>query len=142
MSSVNEPPGILDTNVFIHAQSHDALSGECRRFILALEAGAVQAVLDPIILHEVSYALPRYIQQMTRGDVAAYLLTMVGLDGVIADKGVLVDSIERWRDTPGLAFVDAYLAAVAADRGCPLYSKNVRELQGQGVRVPDPLPAG
>jgi predicted nucleic acid-binding protein len=142
MSWVNEPPGVLDTNVFIHAHSNDTSSEECRRFILALETGAVQAVLEPIILHELSYALPRYVQQMTRDDVAAYMLALVGLDGVMGEKGILVDTIERWRDTPGLAFADAYLAAVATDRGCPMYSKNVRELQGQGVRVPSPLPAG
>ena len=141
MSSVNEPPGLLDTNVFIHAQTNDAFGEECRRFILALETGAVQAVLEPIILHEVSSALPRYVRQMTRDDVAAYMLAMVGLDGVLGDKGILVDTIERWRDTHGLAFADAYLAALAAERGCPVYSKNVRELQGQGVAVPNPLPA-
>ena len=141
-SSVNEPVGLLDTNVFIHAQTNDSLSDECRRFMLALESGVVQAVLDPIVLHEVSYALPRYVKQMTRDDVAAYMIVIVGLDGVISNKGVLVDAIERWRDTPGLAFVDAYLAAMASDRGCAVYSKNVRELQGQGVPVPNPLPAG
>jgi len=138
---VREPPGRLDTNVFIHAQTNDRCGEECRRFLRALELGTVQAVLDPIVLHEVSYALPRYLQQLTRPDVAAYMLVMVGLDGVIADKGLPVDTIKRWRDTPGLAFVYAYLAAVAATRTCPVYTKNVRELQGQGITVPDPLPA-
>jgi predicted nucleic acid-binding protein len=138
---VDEPTGLLDTNVLIHAQTNDAFGEECRGFLRALDVGTVRAVLDPIVLHEVSYALPRYVQQMTRQDVAAYMMVMVGLAGVVADKGVLVDTIERWRDTPGLAFVDAYLAAVATTRACPVYTKNVRELRGQGISVPDPLPA-
>jgi hypothetical protein len=40
----------------------------------------------------------------------------------------------------GLAFADAYLVECAAGRGVPVYSKSVRELAGQGVDVPDPLP--
>lgn len=52
------------------------------------------------------------------------------------------DALRRWSVTPGLAFADAYLAALAARHRCPVYTKNVRELAGQGVDVPDPLPTG
>ena len=52
------------------------------------------------------------------------------------------DTLRRWADTPGLGFVDAYLAALAARHGCPVYTKNVRDFSGQGVSVPDPLPGG
>ncbi len=61
--------------------------------------------------------------------------------GVVGDKNVLVDATERWRDTPGLAFVDSYLAALGIDQGCPVYTKNVKELQGQGATVPTPPPS-
>jgi hypothetical protein len=53
----------------------------------------------------------------------------------------MIDAVQRWRDTPGLAFVDAYLASRAAAESRPVYTKNVRELRGQGVDVPDPLPS-
>ena len=132
--------GLLDTNVFIHAQAQDPASHECVLFLSALEAGQVQAILDPIILHELSYVLPRYLQQMTRMDIAEYLLMVLSWDGVRGEKGVLVDAVERWRATPGLSFADAHLAALASDQGRPVYSKNLRELRGQGVEVPDPLP--
>jgi len=40
-----------------------------------------------------------------------------------------------------LAFVDSYLAALAAQRQCPVYTKNVREFVEQGVVVPQTLPS-
>jgi predicted nucleic acid-binding protein len=132
--------GLLDTSVFVHAQTHDQHSEECRRFLAAVERGDVRAQLEPMVLHELSYALPHYRKQMTRGDVAAYLLTVLGWNGVVGEKSVMADATERWRDTPGLAFVDAYLAAVARERNCPVYTKNVDELRTQGATVPSHLP--
>jgi predicted nucleic acid-binding protein len=132
--------GLIDTSIFIHAQTHDQYSGECRRFLESLERGEIQARLEPIVLHELSYALPHYRKQMTREDVAVYLLTVLGFAGIVGDKSILVDATERWRDTPGLAFVDSYLAALGVDQSCPVYTKNVNELRGQGVMVPAPLP--
>jgi predicted nucleic acid-binding protein len=134
------PDGLLDTNVFIHAQSNDNVSEECRRFLAALEQGRMHAHLEPMILHELSYALPRYVQQMTRQDVADYLLMVLSWDGVRGQKDVMAAAVDRWRSTAGLSFADAYLAARAAERNCPIYSKNVRELSRQGVSVPSSLP--
>ncbi|MFN0070697.1 MAG: PIN domain-containing protein [Chloroflexota bacterium] len=136
---MSDQPGLLDTNVFIHAHTRDSLSEECRQFLLALEAGRVSAVIEPLILHELSYALPRYVKQMSHQDVAGYLLMVLSWDGILGDRAVLTDAVERWRDTPGLSFADAYLAALALMRRCPVYSKNVHELRGQGVQVPTPL---
>jgi predicted nucleic acid-binding protein len=139
---VIEPPGLLDTNVFIHAYANDVASEECRQFLTAVESGTRQVQLDPLVLHELSYALPRYVKQLTRSGIAQYLLMVLGWDGVKGETQIMSDAVERWRDTPGLAFVDAYLAALAASQGCAVYSKNVRELEGQGVRVPNPLLVG
>lgn len=133
--------GLLDTNVFIHAHTTDSVSEECRRFLAALEQGRVRARLEPLILHELSYALPHYVKQMTRQQVAEYLLMVLSWDGVEGDKDVMVDAVQRWQETSGLSFADAYLAARAAERNCFVYSKNVRELEAQGVTVPQPLPA-
>jgi len=77
---------------------------------------------------------------MTRDDVAAYLLTVLSWPGVVGEKDTMVDAVERWHDTPGLSFVDAFLAAWALVTNRPVYTKNVAELQGQGVDVPQPLP--
>lgn len=136
-----DAPGLLDTNVFIHAHTRDSASVECRRFLAALEVGGVRAVMDPLMLHELSYALPHYLKQMARADVAEYLPMILSWDGVQGEKGMLVDAVERWRDSSGLSFADAYLASVAVEQDRPIYSKNVRELHGQGAVVPNPLPA-
>jgi hypothetical protein len=86
--------------------------------------------------------LPRYVKQMNRQQVAAYLAMVLSWDGVQGDKGIMADAVQRWHDTPNLSFADAYLAALATERKCPVYSKNVRDLRGQGVAVPDRLPTG
>jgi predicted nucleic acid-binding protein len=138
----DSPPGILDTNVFIHAYANDPLTDECRWFLTALQRGLVEAHLEPLVLHELSYALPHFLKQMTRNDVAEYLLMVLSWDGVRGEKDRMVDAVVRWRASPGLAFVDAYLAALAREWRCPIYTKNVRELRGQGVDVPSTLPAG
>ncbi len=134
--------GLLDTNIFIHAHARDAYTEECRRFLLALEKGDVRAQLEPLILHELSYALPHYIKQMTRQNVADYLAMVLAWPGVLGEKGVMLDAVQRWRDTPRLSFADAYLAALAKSRECPVFTKNVAELRSQSVRVPQPLPTG
>jgi predicted nucleic acid-binding protein len=133
--------GLLDTSVFIHAQTHDQHSDECRRFLAAVESGHISAVIEAPVLHELSYALRHYRKEMTRSQVAAYLLMILGWDGIRGETSVLADTVTRWRDTPGLAFIDAYLAAVAKDRGCPVYTKNIDEIATQGIDVPRRLPA-
>lgn len=133
--------GLLDTNIFIHAHTTDPVSEECRSLLAAIEAGRIGARIEPLILHELSYALPRYLKQMTRQDVAEYLLMILGWDGIECDRDTLIDTVRRWAGTPGLSFADAYLAALAVRRGCPIYTKNVRELRGQGADTPMPLPS-
>ncbi len=132
--------GLLDTNIFVHAHTNDAQSDECARFLAGLERGRIRARLEPLVLHEITYILPRVVKQMTRAQLAEYLLMVLEWEGIEGEKTLMADTIERWRDTPGLGFVDAYLAAAATARQCPVFTKNARELVGQGVAVPDPLP--
>jgi predicted nucleic acid-binding protein len=132
--------GYLDANVFIHAVSNDAHTEECRNFLSELEKGSIVARMEPIVLHEISYALPRFAKQLSRGAVATYLLSVLDWPGVLSDKQVLTDALDRWRQVPGLGFTDAYLAVVAIRDGVPVFTKNVRDLRGQGAEVPDPLP--
>jgi predicted nucleic acid-binding protein len=133
--------GLVDTNTFVHAHAHDAYSEECRAFLAALEAGATQAQLEPIVLHELFCALPHYIKQMDRRQVAEYLLMVLTWPGIRGAKDVMVDAVERRRGSERLAFVDSYLAALAAQRQCPVYTKNIREFVGQGILVPPTLPS-
>lgn len=136
------PDGLLDTNPFLHAQTQDALSEECRRFLRALQRGDVRARMEPLVLHELSYALRHYAKQMTRTDVAHYLLSVLSWPGVDGDKDLMVEAVQRWGSTPGLGFVDAYLAALAVRQRRPVFTKNISELAAQGADVPNPLPDG
>jgi predicted nucleic acid-binding protein len=133
--------GFVDTNVFIHAVATDEHSVECQQFLLLLQSGQLAVRLEVAVLHELSYMLTRFHKQMTRADIADYLLMILGWLGIQAEKVVLIDAVTRWKRTDGLAFVDAYLAERAIRDSLKIYSKNVRELRGQGAEVPEPLPA-
>jgi predicted nucleic acid-binding protein len=134
-------PGLLDTNIVIHAQTNDALAAECRGFLAKLERGEASAVLDALVLHELSYALGHYLRQLTRAQTAAILLGILQWPGIEAEKDLLSAAIEIWRDHPQLGFVDAYLGARATREDRPVFTKNVAHLRRAGAEVPDPLPS-
>ena len=113
--------GLLDTNIFIHAHARDGLTLECRAFLGALEAGRVEARLEALVLHELSYAWSHYFKDATRQEIAGYLLTVLSWPGVTGDRGLLFDTVIRWRDF-GVSFVDAYLATRATLEACAVYS--------------------
>jgi predicted nucleic acid-binding protein len=133
-------PGLVDTNIFIHAHATDRHSAECRRFLAALESGSVQARIEPITLHELSYALPHYIKSMTRRDVAEYLLVVLQWPGLGGEKDLMVDAISTWLESLSIGFADAYLTARSKALDCPVYTKNLRDFAGLPVVTPDPLP--
>jgi predicted nucleic acid-binding protein len=141
MSSDRDPAiGFIDTNVFVHAHANDTFSEECRAFLLALERGTIHVRLDPLVLHELSYALPRYLKQMAdRRQLAEYLLMVIDWPGIIAEKDLLRTAVENWWPRHGISFVDAYLGAIAVRNACPVDTKNVKDLSALGVEVPQPL---
>ena len=128
--------------MFIHAQTHDQHAEECLRFLEAVASGQMRARLEPMVLHELASALPHYRKDMKRAAIADYLFGVLSWDGITGDKGVLIDTVERWRDAPGLAFVDAFLAALAAQEDCVIYSKNITHVTSQEARTSDHLPHG
>ncbi|MDQ3654997.1 MAG: type II toxin-antitoxin system VapC family toxin [Chloroflexota bacterium] len=138
-STREENEGLLDTNLFIHALTTDEQSQDCQNFLDALERGTVRARLEAPVLHELTYALPRVIKQMTGNALVTYLTRVIEWPGVTGEKELLLDTVNRWSQTAGLSFVDAHLAALATARGCSVYTKNVQELLEQGVNVSDPL---
>lgn len=132
--------GYLDSNVVVHSITRDAHSPRCRAFLLALREGSITAILDPLVVHELTYVLPRYAKQMTRLDIAAFLTSMLEWPGIEADGQTLADALRRWSGSTEIGFVDALLAARAVRSGARIFSINVRHFAGHGVDVPDPLP--
>ncbi len=132
--------GLLDANVFIHALTGDAFGAECGRFLALVRAGDIDAYLDPLVVHELTYTIGRVIRTMSTSDIVAYLLEVLSWTGIQGEKDVLREALDRWDRTPGLAFVDSYLTVRALRRTVPVSSKNVREFERQGVSTPNPLP--
>ncbi|MGI8477024.1 MAG: PIN domain-containing protein [Thermomicrobiales bacterium] len=132
--------GFIDTNVFIHALARDSHSAECLGFLGALSEGSVQAIVDPLIVHELTCTLPRFARQMSRQDIADFVTGVLNFPGVISERDLLTEALARWARTPGLGFVDAVLGVRAIRMSAPVYTKNVRHFAGHGVDVPDPLP--
>jgi predicted nucleic acid-binding protein len=130
---------LLDTNVFIHAASTDEHSEECRTLLAELQYGRRFARLEILVVHELTYTLPRYLKQASKFQIVNLILAIVEWPGIVIDKPMIRGALIRWRDTQGLSFTDAYLAQRAESDGCAIYSKNVRELRAQGAVVPDPL---
>lgn len=65
---------------------------------------------------------------------------VLGWDGVEGEKDLIAEAVQHWATNTPLSFVDAYLAALARRLSCPVYRKNVRDLLGEGVAIPDTLP--
>src|SRR5581483_9291804 len=104
------------------------------------ENGQAQARLEPITVHELSYALPRYIKQMSRADVGEYLLTILQWPGVEGELDLLVEAVSIWMASPSIGFADAYLAARARELECPVFTKNLRDFAGLAVEAQEQLP--
>lgn len=139
-SEASKVDGLLDTNVIIHALANDSHSAECRRFVDRVENGTTTVWLEPAVLHEISYALPRYLKQLSRHDIAQTLVSILNWKGVRREVESMRRAVNLWADNPGLAFVDAYLAALSLDRELPIFTKNAGELNALGARVLSPLP--
>jgi predicted nucleic acid-binding protein len=131
--------GLIDTNVFIHAQTRDGLSEECNAFLDLVASGQLTVILEPIVLHELSYAWNRVFRNATRQDVANYMLTILVWPGIAGNTQTLYRAVRRWRDSSA-DFVDCLLAERALRDNVPVYTKNVRDIGRFGVGVPDPLP--
>jgi predicted nucleic acid-binding protein len=130
-------PGILDTSVVQDALTQDSWSEGCRTFLRRLEDGSVQAIIDPVVVHELTYSIPRYLKGASRAQIADIILVVLEVAGTVDLTGILESSLVRWRDTPGLSFVDAYLGTWALAEGRPVYTVNRRDFQRQGVEAPD-----
>ncbi len=133
--------GLLDTNVVVHIFDVAPPGEECAAFLRAVEAGQIHAVLDPLVVHELTYVLPRFQKQMARVDVARFLIDLVNMPGIVSDKELLVETLRLWGATAGLGFVDAYLVTRGDREDRSILTKNARELRRLGATVPDSLPA-
>ncbi len=132
--------GLLDTNVVVHALGNDSNSEECRRFLAAAREGRVRVLIEPLVLHEITYVLTRRGPRLSAMEVAGYIQTLLNMKGAEGDVRSMSDALVLWQQSPSLGFVDCYLAAKARLMDVPVYTKNVRHLRRLGADAPDPLP--
>lgn len=124
--------GWIDTNVVVHALTNDPVSERCRTLVQGLDSGEVEGSLDPTVIHELSYVLPRVVG-WDRTKTAEFLVSLLLAPGVHVrgGKGIVVDAITRWA-RHGTAFVDALLVARAAEEGSPVCTVNARDISRLG----------
>jgi predicted nucleic acid-binding protein len=125
--------GWLDATVFIHALfENDPHMQRCRQILRTLERGGGQGWVDPVTIHELTYALPRVRPESfrSREDVFGYLTRFLALDSIHADdKEALISSLRLWVER-GVKFGDARLLALAQQRGAPVCTVNQRDFGG------------
>lgn len=125
--------GWLDANLFIHALfENDPHMPRCREILGALEEGTGEGWIDPVTVHELTYALPRARPDTFRSrmDTFDYLVRFLVLETVQAvGKEVLIAALRRWADS-GVRFGDARLAVLAEHGGRTVCTVNRRDFEG------------
>jgi predicted nucleic acid-binding protein len=123
----------------VHALAQDKEGADCRAFLQQVQAGERAVLLTAMVVHEFTYAVSRYRKEMSRQDIADYLITLMSLPSVYMDDDAVFDAVRSWASTSNLGFVDAYLAIRAQEGRVPVYTKNVRHFKPFDIEVPDPL---
>lgn len=122
--------GWLDANILVHALvANDPHRDRCRRILAELQEGRTEARIDPLTIHEASYALFKVLPDKfpTPGEVAEYLTSILLIDAIqCPDKEELLAALERWAEKGPKwgGFVDAWLAVRARRSGLPVCSVN------------------
>ncbi len=133
MQSQSTNYGWLDTNVFIHALCEGDLEHRRSAEILySLENDEARAALDPLVVHELTYVLPRVVKNRfcSRQDIFEFIAPYLALENIYIDqRQSLIDALRLWAGST-LAFVDAYLRANARVRQEPNCSANRQDFGG------------
>jgi len=134
---MSDRAGLLDSNVVMEALKHGESSETCRQFLLAVADGRISVVLDPIVVHELTYTIPRYLKGADRERIVDTLLVILGSRGALDPSSLLGSALVAWRDDPALSFADAYLGTIALSQDRPVYTLNRKDFERQGIDVPN-----
>ncbi len=136
--SVAEDAGWLDTNIFVHARTRDDRSAACRRLLGRLASGESMGRIDPVVVHELTYALP-HVFPMGKLEVADYIKTVLTWESIdaVGGKEPLIVALTPWAEH-GISFVDALLAARALQDGTMVSTENVKDIIKVGALATRP----
>lgn len=138
---------VVDANVLLHylTGAPPELAERARQVLVAAEKRNTRLVVVALTLAEVVFIL-QHTYRWPRRAIAEGLSKVIGADTFHLPEGATLQRALVWyRDRPGLHFADAYVAAVAVDRGAAVVSfdrelKRVRELTV--VDSPEAFPTG
>lgn len=92
---------------------HDSALGVFRR----VADGALGLIVTPIVVAELVYVM-RSLFAWTRRSTAERLGSLLEADGLaVTERTVIARALQLYRESSGLDFADAYLAAVALELG-------------------------
>ena len=130
--------GWIDTNVFVHAQTTDGHSAACRAILHRLQAGEARGHLDPVVVHELTYAL-RNVLHWDKRTIAKYIASIIswGTLDVAGGEDPVVSAVAIWA-RENISFADALLASRAMLDGSMVCTENVRDIERAGGRAVAP----
>jgi predicted nucleic acid-binding protein len=130
---VTQALGWLDTNLFIHSLSQrDTHYRRCTEIVKDLARGDAEGWIDVVVVHELTYTLPRFDRQRfdSAGACHQYIRSILSYPGVRADdKDELLEILAEW-DFAHIGFADARLRVLARRRNLPVCSVNRRDFSG------------
>lgn len=122
--------GWLDATVFVHALFvNDPHRPRCIEVLESLESGEGEGWIDAIVVHELTYVLPRALPKKfsNRAAVAEYLLSFLALRNLHANnKDALIATLQRW-SVSQVAFADARLLTLGEAHSLPICTVNKRD---------------
>jgi predicted nucleic acid-binding protein len=123
--------GVLDTSVFLAVFfPNDPNARRCADIIRALEDGRAVGWIDPLVVHELSYAAQRIRRFSSPAGIQEYVSSIIRLEGVQAeDKESLLEALSRWA-VEGVSFVDAWLAVRAKGHSARVCTINEKDFPG------------
>jgi predicted nucleic acid-binding protein len=113
----------LDTNVLVRFITSDSSeqAGRVVALMRRAERGEVNLRLATIVVAEAVWVLGS-VYAFDRGQIAEALRAFILADGVSAEDREIVTDALRFMQDQNVAYVDAYLAALARDRHEPIAS--------------------
>lgn len=137
---------ILDTNVLVRqlTGAPQDIALRARALLESAQHLGMELLVSPVVLAEIVYVLQSFYR-WNREDIANGLLAVAsGSALLVLEQSVVIDALTRYRDTRGLDFADAYVAALAVARGhgnVMSFDRDFRRLAGITI-IDDPSQLG
>lgn len=133
---------ILDANILLRYLTDEPreLADRAVAILEQAEDQATALIVAPLTLAEVIYVLES-VYRWPRIDIAQRLVSLISESSLVfIDEATVVQSLTWYRDRAGLDFADAYVAALAIERGHATvisFDRDLKRLPGITV-VQDP----